>query len=183
MYALIENNTAKKYPYTIAQLRMDNPDTSFSNNPNAETLAKYGVANVVATARPEYDSFQYKLLEESPEFIDNIWQQRWTLVELTAAERAQRLESLKSDIVDQVQHRLDSFARTRNYDGIMSACTYATDLVEKFRAEGQYCVQARGATWSKIYSILNDVDAGNRPIPAGYEEIESELPELVWPNQ
>jgi hypothetical protein len=92
-------------------------------------------------------------------------------------------EQIKEIIVESTQKRLDDFAKTRNYDGILSACTYATSTVEKFRIEGQYCVEARDATWSKLYEILNEVETGVRPMPSGYSDIQSELPPLQWPDQ
>lgn len=80
-----------------------------------------------------------------------------------------------------IKNHLDAFAKTRRYDGILSACTYATSSVRKFSAEGQYAVEARDATWTKFYEILADVESGIRPTPH-IEEIISELPELAWPE-
>ena len=80
-----------------------------------------------------------------------------------------------------VQKRLDDFARTRGYDGILSACTYATSIVPKFEAEGQYAVEARDATWAKCYEVLAAVEAGSRPMPT-LDELLAELPVLTWPN-
>lgn len=91
-------------------------------------------------------------------------------------------EQLQAEIVVATQRRLDAFARTRNYDGILSACTYATSSVAKFATEGQYCVTARDATWAKLYEMLAEVQAGTRPVPSGYPDIEPELPALDWPN-
>ena len=79
-----------------------------------------------------------------------------------------------------IQTRLDDFARTRNYDGILSAATYATSAVAKFKAEGQYAVEARDATWAKGYEILAAVQAGTRPAPT-LDELAAELAALVWP--
>jgi hypothetical protein len=90
-------------------------------------------------------------------------------------------EKQTADFVAKVQSRLDAFARTRSYDGILSACTYATSMNPKFAAEGQYCVQARDATWAKCYEILSAVQSGQRPVPT-WEELEAELPMLQWPN-
>lgn len=84
-------------------------------------------------------------------------------------------------VVAATQQRLDAFAKTRNYDGILSACTYASSTVPKFQAEGQYCVEARDATWAKLYAMLAEVEAGTRPMPTGYADIEGELPPLAWP--
>ncbi len=91
-------------------------------------------------------------------------------------------EALIAQIVSATQQRLDAFAQTRNYDGIMSAATYATSTVHKFRAEGQYCVEARDATWATLYQILAEVEAGTRPAPTGFADVEPELPVLAWPT-
>jgi hypothetical protein len=90
-------------------------------------------------------------------------------------------EQIQEEIVKQTQARLDDFARTRNYDGILSACTYASSSVPKFAAEGQYCVDARDNTWATLYTILGEVQAGTRPVPGGFADIEPDLPVLVWP--
>ena len=91
-------------------------------------------------------------------------------------------EEIQAEIVVSTQKRLDDFARTRLYDGNLSACTYATSSVPKFKTEGQYCVHARDATWAKLYQMLAEVEAGTRPVPTGYADIEPELPVLAWPN-
>lgn len=92
-----------------------------------------------------------------------------------------RAERIIPAIQSAVQGRLDAFAQTRRYDGILSACTYATSTVPQFRADGQYCVQVRDATWAKCTEILAAVQAGTRPLPGGYSDIEAELPVLEWP--
>jgi hypothetical protein len=86
------------------------------------------------------------------------------------------------DISNKTQLRLDNFAKTRKYDGILSAATYANSGNPKFRIEGQYCVDIRDSTWATLYQILADVMGALRPMPSGYDEIEPELPVLVWPN-
>jgi hypothetical protein len=92
-------------------------------------------------------------------------------------------EEIQEEIVKSTQQRLDSFAQTRNYDGILSACTYATSTVEKFQIEGQYCVEARDLTWSKLYEILAEVESGIRSMPTSYSDIKNELPILQWPDE
>lgn len=90
-------------------------------------------------------------------------------------------EQIIAQHTDGVQQHLDTFARTRNYDGILSAATYATSQVPKFKAEGQYAVEARDSTWAKCYEIMAAVEAGSRPMPT-MDELLSELPVLAWPN-
>lgn len=90
-------------------------------------------------------------------------------------------EQLIAQYTSAVKQRLDDFARTRGYDEILSAATYATSAVPKFSAEGQYAVTARDATWTKCYEILGEFEAGQRPMPT-LEEILAELPVLEWPD-
>ena len=81
---------------------------------------------------------------------------------------------------DEAQARLDRWAQSRGYDGILSACTYATSQVPQFQAEGQRCVDLRDQTWARLYEILAEVDAGTRPVPLSLAEIEADLPVLAW---
>ena len=90
-------------------------------------------------------------------------------------------EQIVAQYTGGVQQHLDTFAQTRNYDGILSAATYATSTVPKFAAEGQYAVEARDSTWAKCYEILAAVEAGSRPMLT-LDELLTELPVLTWPN-
>lgn len=89
-------------------------------------------------------------------------------------------EQLQADYTARIQQRLDAFARTRGYDGILSAASYVTSTNAQFAKEGQYCVGARDATWAKGYEVMAAVQAGTRPMPT-WAELEAELPALAWP--
>lgn len=106
------------------------------------------------------------------------------LSKLITAEQKQAayMEGKQAEFTAAIQKRLDDFARTRNYDNALSAATYATSTNQKFAAEGQYIVEVRDATWAAGYAILEDVLAGNRPIPESIEDFEDELPQLEWPK-
>lgn len=94
---------------------------------------------------------------------------------------AHSADEMIASVQQAVQQRLDDFARTRAYDGILSAATYAASAVPKFAAEGQYAVQARDATWAACYQIMADVQAGTRAMPS-VEDVLAELPALEWPQ-
>jgi len=91
------------------------------------------------------------------------------------------LDEIQKQFTDAIQGRLDAFAQTRGYDGILSAASYATSTIPQFRAEGQYAVEARDLTWANGYEILGAVLAGERPMPT-IEEVFAELPDLAWPE-
>ncbi|QIB67183.1 hypothetical protein [Kineobactrum salinum] len=178
MYVKIENGVPTKT--TIAALRAENLNVSFPRNPGPALLADFGVFQVVATERPT-GSLTHKVVEGVPAQLEGQWTQVWELVERSPEELAAAQEKLQLTIVGATQFRLDTFAQTRNYDGILSACTYATGSLPAFTAEGQRAVELREATWAALYQILDEVTAGTRPVPAGFEDIESELPTLEWP--
>ena len=100
--------------------------------------------------------------------------------EEVAAQQALEQQMIINELTAAVQNHLDARAKERNYDGILSACTYATSTDTTFRAEGQACVEWRDACWAKAYEVMADVLAGNRGIPTA-TELLSELPELSWP--
>jgi len=110
----------------------------------------------------------------------------WNLRDMNAEEIAavdtREAEQLIKSITDKTQQRLDRFAQTRGYDNIVSACSYATSQHPKYGVEGTYCVKAREDTWDALYAILAEVQAGTRPKPSSYEDIEADLPVLQWPQ-
>lgn len=193
------NLTTKQYPVTESDIRAANPNTSY---PQPFPVPD-GYALVFPTPQPTHNAVIQAVQEIAPELTaKGTWEQRWTVVprftEYTdeqgvirtvaeqeaaaiAADRTSKATALKDNIEQQTQKRLDDFAKTRNYDSILSACTYATSSVPKFQAEGQYCVVARDETWATLYTILAEVEAGVYPMPTSFADIEPELPALVWP--
>lgn len=149
----------------------------------AKEIAEYGVSKLKLTTPPYFDPTTQGRHEVIPALVDGVWTQQWEVYALNPGEAAQAVARLQQDIVDATQQRLDNFAKTRGYDGIVSLCTYATSPTAKFQAEGQYGVEARDATWAKLYEILAEVEAGTRPVPSGYQDIEPDLPPLQWPAQ
>lgn len=78
-----------------------------------------------------------------------------------------------------VQDYMDSMARTRNYDNIASACSYANSSIPKFAEEGKACSLWRDQVWIYCYEQLDKFERGERSIPSAIELI-TELPKLKW---
>lgn len=181
MYALIANGQVAQYPYPLGQFRVDNPTVGLPMSPTPEQLAEVGMHAVVPVDKPT--TVIGEIAEELlPTFVNGAWTQTWAVRPATPAEASEQEQALLDDIVRQTQERLDAFARTRYYDDIKSACTYAGCSVPKFNAEGTYCRDARAQTWDKLYDMLAEVQAGTRPMPSGFADVEPELPVLEWPQ-
>jgi hypothetical protein len=177
--AKIENNAVVQ----VADYRVMFPQTSFPDSgPSGEFMQANSCLHV--TMFKPYDRATEKLVTVAP-YIDGDRVFTVAIEPLTQAEIEANATAAAQAIINQItiatQSRLDTFARTRNYDGILSACTYATSTITKFQVEGQYCVNMRDATWMVLYSIMDAVEAGTRPMPSGYADIESDLPVLEWP--
>ena len=159
------------------------PNTSFPlSGPSDEFLASEGYTKV--NAFKDHDRATQKLVSCDP-YYEAPWVYTVKVEAKTAEELATEAEATQNKLIasvtQSVQQRLDDFAKTRNYDGILSACTYATSTVPKFQSEGQYAVNARDVTWAKLYEVMAEVESGTRPVLSGYSDIEPELPVLEWP--
>lgn len=86
----------------------------------------------------------------------------------------------KADYTAFMQAALDDKAKERQYDGIMSLCTYATSKNPKFSNEGQAGVNWRDDMWSFGYNLMAKVESGKVPAPS-LEELGAMLPTMAWP--
>ena len=139
------------------------------------------VPAVFDTVQPDYDAATQAVDEFPPVFSNGRWERSYAVRAKTAEELAQAQQRLQNEIVEATQQRLDDFAKTKNYDGILSACTYATSTNAVFQAEGQRAVELRDATWQALYNVLGQVATQGRVVN-GYADVEADLPELTWPN-
>lgn len=99
--------------------------------------------------------------------------------ELYAIAQAQQAQ-LVASFTDSAQQHLDAFAKTRGYDGIMSAATYINSTIPRYAAEATRALLLRDQWWSTLDTIMVAVLSEQRPVPASFDEILSELPALTW---
>lgn len=179
-YIKINEDNLIVYPYSLSDLPKDYPNISFPQPFENTTLSDFNIFPVIPSALPMYNRATHKLIELTPSKVNDNYVEVWDVQELTQAEKSTIANIIKDEIVTHTQESLDLFAKTRNYDGILSLCTYATSPNPKFAAEGQKGVELRDATWTKLYQILEEVQNGTRPMPSSYQDVESELPMLTW---
>ena len=87
MYAKITNNIVDVYPYSIGQLRVDNPNTSFPDGMSVEQFAEWDVYPVTVVADPNYDPLTHKIQQAAePVLVSGAWVVSKTVVTLTAEE-------------------------------------------------------------------------------------------------
>jgi hypothetical protein len=175
-----------------AAFRQSLPDTSFPTAITAVTLDGFDADVVMEGPQASGGEFWQYSVRDGVQQIGDKWYTKYSLgptfstqeeqTEYVAQKIIERAQAVQTNVVAETQKRLDDFAKTRNYDGILSLATYATSTNTTFATEGQYGVEARDATWAMLYTILAEVQAGTRPMPTGYSDIEAELPTLSWPE-
>lgn len=79
MYAKTVNGLSVQYPYTIAQFRRDNPDTSFPEEISDTVLGTYGVYPVIELEAPSYDSKVQDIVPGTPVLNGDEWQVNYSI--------------------------------------------------------------------------------------------------------
>ena len=131
-----------------------------------------------------------------PDNVQVGWVKRWT-VQPTWDDTGQMLDAgayefqppdpptfsqTQARYVAAVQKRLDDFAKTRGYDNILAACSYALSQDPQWQLEGQCCLIARDATWDTCYQIITAAADSDQPLPP-FDDFMALLPVLAWPSE
>lgn len=102
MYAKINGDVVAKYPYSMVDLRKDNPLVGFPNNSlsNLDISSEYGVVEVISSSPPEANE-GFKVEEASqPLKSGDSWVQNWDQVPKTAEEIAFDEDQAKRIVMD-----------------------------------------------------------------------------------
>ena len=84
MFVKIVDGKVSKFPYSVGQLRRDNPNTSFPKVIPEETMAAYGVFPVSELPAPSFDSWTHYLeYNPVPVLQDGKWVSVPTVYALT----------------------------------------------------------------------------------------------------
>jgi hypothetical protein len=135
MYVLAPNQIVEKFPYSIGDLRKDNPQVSFPRNPSAETLAAFNVFLVVSTGA-QYESATQVANQEGCAY--NAERQRW---ETTWVVRDKTADELQAEF----DRKADDVRAQRNSKLAASDWTQLADSA------------ADKAAWAKYRQALRDI--------------------------
>ena len=88
-------------------------------------------------------------------------------------------KDLQAQYTELVQKLMDDTVKTRGYDDVFTCISYVNSTDETFRAEANSVLAWRDRVWRKCYTMLAEIEAGQREIPT-QEELLAELPTLEW---
>lgn len=127
MFALIQNGTVKQYPYSLHNIKLANPNTSFPSTISDASMAEYGAMRVFNVTPPELNDTQV-LEEDAPVFSNE--NQRWTQVlrvrDMTAEEVQQRNEAKALEVRTTRNEKLAESDWTQVIDSPVDQTVWAT---------------------------------------------------------
>lgn len=91
MFVKANNGVAEKFPYTIGELRRENPNTSFPKSIPDGVLADFNVFKITEADMPSFDSATHQAERAAlPVLTNGAWVWGWDVTALTAEQIADR---------------------------------------------------------------------------------------------
>ena len=140
-YAKIIDGQVDKYPYTIEELKQDNPLVSFAEQISENTLLSYGVAPVIMTGA-EYDPVTQVAEQNGCVYNPDRqrWETAWSVRFKTSEELAQEYETKAAQVRQERNAKLAASDWTQGKDipDSVSApwATYRQELRDLTEQEG-----------------------------------------------
>ncbi|QWW67960.1 hypothetical protein [Rhizobium sp. WYJ-E13] len=86
-----------------------------------------------------------------------------------------------TDYANAVQAHVDATANAREFNDGVTAATYLTSSISRWRADAEALVAWRDQVWAYSYGELDRVRNGLRPQPT-IDVFINELPAISWPD-
>lgn len=134
-----------------------------------EQLISYGYKKVIYSERPR-NSNPMKDIKEEVEETPETYIITYKIV-------PKSFEQLEKYLKGLIQNILDNGAKSKGYENIVSACSYA-GFDNEFRKDGEKFGQWRSKLWSWGYKFLADIKSGAVERPETLEELFSAMPKF-----
>ena len=146
MYAKITNGIVEKYPYTIGNLRKDNPNTSFPKVIDDLDLEFFGVFKVEKREKPEisYDqNIECKVIKQSGKWVES-----WKVTAASYEEANQRVADKIAQVRDKRNDYLSESDWTQVSDAPVDKNAWAT-----YRQALRDITDQDGFPWNVVWPI------------------------------
>jgi hypothetical protein len=126
MYVLAPNQTAETFPYSIGDLRRDNPNTSYPRNPSDATLADWNLFPVTDKPTPAYNPATQNCNQVNPTLEAGEWVMTWAVTPATPEQIAERTSAKEAEVRQQRNQLLSTCDWTQLPDAPVLRATWAT---------------------------------------------------------
>jgi hypothetical protein len=118
-----------KYPYTIHNLRADNPNVSFPREISNDVVERYNMFPVTLAERPTYNKMTHSIDKNvDPDLENSVWVLNWTITLLSSDDAIRVLNRYKELVTVEANHRVNLIAGNST-DKLMAMMT-AIDLLD-----------------------------------------------------
>ena len=108
MYAKIKDGSVEKYPYSITDLKQDNPNVSFPKVLDSTVLNSFGTYEVVTDSKPTYSSVTQTINKKStPELVSGKWTLKWEVIDKPQEDIDQEKADAQAEIRDERSNELN----------------------------------------------------------------------------
>ena len=90
MWAKVLDGVVVDYPYGFAELRRDNPNTSFPAEMSQEALSLWGIVSVEPRNPPDHDHLTQDCIRVMPTLENGSWIEAWDITPVDEQEAANR---------------------------------------------------------------------------------------------
>ena len=146
MYVLAPNQTVEIFPYSIGDLRRDNPNTSYPRNPSDTVLASWNVFPVTDEPTPVYNPATQNCNQIDPTLIDGKWVMTWAVTPATPEQIAERTSAKESEVRQQRNQLLSACDWTQLPDAPVDTAAWAT-----YRQELRDLTAQAGFPWEVVW--------------------------------
>lgn len=154
MYVLAPDNIVQTWPYSIVQLKFDNPETSFPDSiddpetASDELLASYNVFPVTPTEAPAYNEQTQRVEEVNPTFDGSTWSETWQIIELTPEQQELNTQRKAEEVRQRRDTLLEQCDWTQLPDSPVDPAAWTT-----YRQELRDVPQQAGFPWNVTWPI------------------------------
>jgi hypothetical protein len=146
MYVLAPNQTVETFPYSIGDLRRDNPNTSFPRNPSDAMLAAWNVFPVKDRPAPAFDPATENCNQTNPTLENGEWVMTWEVTPANAEEIAERIERRSAEVRQQRNQLLADCDWTQLSDAPVNSSAWAN-----YRQELRDIPEQEGFPWGIVW--------------------------------
>lgn len=181
MYVLVHNQEVISYPYSVDQLKKDNPDVSFPAKVTDEVLSNWNVFPVGDSPQPPHNVYTQKVVWATPALVDGVWTHQWDIVSLSQEEIDYSLSCLVGDYDSILNNHYDTVAQSKQYDNRIS-CAMRSGYEGPYQAEGIAFGQWMDSCNQSAYQIYAAILSGEIQPFDSEEDFIATFPEMVWPS-
>lgn len=177
MFALIENGTVAQYPYSFANVRAANPNTSFPAEVDDATMESFGAYRVYFVTPPAFDERTQELVEITPVFsaAGNRWTQVFEVRNLSAEQVQQKIDTQATAMRYERNTRLSASDWTQVADAPVDKAVWAA-----YRQELRDITKQAGFPWDVQWPVEPGTPVA--PIDPGVPDEPTPNPPPVGPE-